>query len=75
MYIPPNGFAGQGQQTQANQLVPAMSGAAPARKRRKTKRAKPKTAPRSSTAIPTGMAVIGSCTTKLASRLPEIRFC
>ena len=44
MYIPPNGFAGQGQQTQANQLVPAMSGAAPARKRRKKKRAKPKTA-------------------------------
>ena len=45
MYIPPNGFAGQGEQTQANQLVAAMI-ARPARKRRKAKRAKPRAAAR-----------------------------
>lgn len=36
IYIPPNGFAGQGQQTHANQLVPAAAGMTRApRKRRK----------------------------------------
>lgn len=49
IYIPPNGFAGQGQQTHANQLVPAASGMAkPVRRRRKT--AKRKTAKRTKTA-------------------------
>ena len=39
IYIPPNGFLGQGQQTHANQLVPAASGLAkPARKRKKKAR-------------------------------------
>jgi len=44
IYIPPNGFVGQGNQTQANQLVGART-ARPARKRRRkatAKRAAPK---------------------------------
>lgn len=35
MYIPPNGFGGQGQQTTANQLVGVRSSAAAPRRRRK----------------------------------------
>jgi hypothetical protein len=66
IYIPPNGFGGQGQQTTANQLVgtrPARSGVTRRRRRKVAKRAAPRRRKRTSSKRPARL-VKGSAAAK-----------